>query len=182
MHGTLLQHGDVSEHCWPYAPHGGVVGGGVLASVPEGGGGGVVVEPPHEPTSEPGGTLHAMPEQQSAVVVQLPPEGTHAPPQTSLPLASGVQGRPQQSALDAHALPVCADGFVQSTGAIRQRGMPRLSCLQTGSWRALPEQQVALALQLFSIRRQIWPAAWHLLPLSHRPNWLAGSLRHFTSD
>ena len=102
----------------------------MLASVPAGGGGGVFVEPPHVPIVDPGGMLHAMPAQQSAVVVHPPPDGMHAPPQTSAPLEFGVQGRPQQSALDAHVLPVNADGFVQSISAMRQRGMPSESCLQ----------------------------------------------------
>ena len=83
MQGTLLQHGFDVEHVCPYAEQGGSVGGGVLASVPGGGGGGVVVEPPHVPTVEPGGILHAMPAQQSAVVVHAPPAWTQDPPQTS---------------------------------------------------------------------------------------------------
>jgi hypothetical protein len=180
VQGTLLQHGFWSEHCWPYAEQGGSVGGGVLASVPEGGGGVVVVEPPHDPTVDPGGMLHAMPAQQSAVVVQPPPDGMHAPPHTSAPLAFGVHGRPQQSALDAQALPVNAAGLVQSISAMRQRGMPSESCLQVSAWITLPAQQSALALHSFVFRRQIAPAGVHACPLVHRPSAAPPDLEHVT--
>jgi hypothetical protein len=49
-----------------------------------------------------------VPLQQSAVVVQAPPLGTHwAEPQTNggIPDGFGTQGMPQQSALDAQAVP-----------------------------------------------------------------------------
>jgi hypothetical protein len=60
------------------------------------------------PLVAPGGMMHGIPAQQSAVVVQLPPLGTHgAPPQMSggLPLGFGTHGKLQQSALVEQALP-----------------------------------------------------------------------------
>lgn len=65
-----------------------------------------------------------MPAQQSAVVVHEPPLGTHAPRQTLF-----THGLPQQSALVAHVVPA-GGGVVQSTGLMRQRGMPSASFLQ----------------------------------------------------
>jgi hypothetical protein len=78
----------------------------------------------HVPVDEPVGTTHGMPVQQSAVVVHVPPLGTHAPRQT-LP----THGWPQQSALVAHAVPA-GGGEVQSFGLMRQRGMPSASLRQ----------------------------------------------------
>lgn len=154
----------------------------MLASVPPGGGGGVVVDPPHEPTVDPGGMLHAMPAQQSAVVVHVPPAWMQVPPHTSLPLPSGVQGRPQQSALDAHALPVCAFGSVQSISAMRQRGMPSESCLQVFFWRTLPAQQFAFALHVLLCSRQIAPAGEHEFPFVQRPSVAPPSFEQVTLD
>lgn len=81
-------------------------GVGVPESPGGGGGGGGTV--PQVPVVMPGGTLHDVPTQQSAVVVQAPPDGMHRPsPQTKggLPPGFGTQGLSQQSALDAHAVP-----------------------------------------------------------------------------
>ena len=67
--------------------------------------------------------------QQSASFVQLWPSTLHVSPQRrsfSLP-GAGVHGSPQQSALEAHGMPVYTDGSVQSSPAPVQRGMPRLS-------------------------------------------------------
>jgi hypothetical protein len=57
--------------------------------------------------------LHGEPAQQSAVVVQAPPAGTHALPQTNggEPLGFGTQGLLQQSALVAHAVPAGGGPF-----------------------------------------------------------------------
>jgi hypothetical protein len=72
-----------------------------------------------------------MPVQQSADVVHVPPVGMHEfePPHWLL-----MQGLPQQSALVAHAAPasggVPPSVPVQSTGRIRQRGMPSASLAQ----------------------------------------------------
>jgi hypothetical protein len=51
--------------------------------------------------------MHKRPAQQSVSVVQSPPSATHTMPQTYGGVPNGflVQGKPQQSALDAHALP-----------------------------------------------------------------------------
>lgn len=73
--------------------------------------------------------MHGSPLQQSAVVEHVWPVCWQAVPEhTILPVASGVHGRLQQSALDAHAVPAGGGLFVQSTPVpVRQRGMPRLS-------------------------------------------------------
>lgn len=84
-----LQHGLVAEHCWPYCAHG---GGLVPPSVV-----GVGADP-HVPCVDPVGTLHGRPEQQSALTVHAPPDGTQAPSHLRL-----THGFPQQSALVAHA-------------------------------------------------------------------------------
>ena len=134
-----------------------------------GGGGVPPVVDPQTPEVAPGATVHGRPEQQSAVVVHAPPEGTHFAAlhtKGGEPEGLGTQGRLQQSALDAHALPVNVDGSaVQSTSAARQRGMPRLSCLQiAGFCWTVPAQQRSVALQDSVARRQIEPAGLHLLP------------------
>src|SRR5581483_1347787 len=69
-----------------------------------GGGGGFTTV--HVPWSWPGGTMHVTPVQQSAVVVQTPPAGTHIEPQCRWPIESGTHGaRLQQSLASAHAPP-----------------------------------------------------------------------------
>ena len=85
------------------------------------------------PFVAPTGITHGVPEQQSVVVVQVPPLGTHVPRQTLL-----TQGLPQQSALVAHAVPAGGGLAVQSTGLMRQRGIPRAS---------FPQQLSGLELQ-----------------------------------
>jgi hypothetical protein len=60
------------------------------------------------PLVDPAVVTHAVPRQQSAVVVQAPSLGTHSTlPQTNggLPEGFGRHGLPQQSALDAQAVP-----------------------------------------------------------------------------
>lgn len=82
--------------------------------VPESGG---VVEPtavgPHVPLVDPCGMLQGEPAQQSAVVVHAPLTGTHAEPHTNggEPDGFGIHGLPQQSALDAHAVPGAGGPF-----------------------------------------------------------------------
>jgi hypothetical protein len=109
-----------------------------------------------------------------------------AAPQTKggLPEGFGTQGSPQQSALEAQAVPA---GFgpvtVQSTsGSAVQRGMPRRSCLQfKGCVWTVPAQQRSVALHEFVARRQIAPAGLQALPLSHRPNVAPGAFAQTTS-
>jgi hypothetical protein len=87
----------------------------------------VHVGAPHVPDSAPGSLLHKSPEQQSSAVVHEPPEATHAAPQRRVPVLSGTQGLPQQSAEDAHVVPG-GGGVVQlPTLFMRHRGMPRES-------------------------------------------------------
>jgi hypothetical protein len=74
VHGVVPQHCEDVVHCCPYCEHevppvGVVV---VPASVPAGGGGAAA---PHVPLVAPGATVHGEPEQQSAVVVQVAPDG-----------------------------------------------------------------------------------------------------------
>ena len=85
------------------------------------------------PFVAPTGITQGVPAQQSAVVVHEPPLGTHVPRQTLL-----TQGLPQQSALVAHVVPAGGGLAVQSTGLMRQRGMPSAS---------FPQQLSGLELQ-----------------------------------
>jgi len=75
--------------------------------VPPSGGG--VAAWPQVPFDEPGWSTHGEPAQQSAVVVQLPPDGTHWPSHLLF-----THGLPQQSALVAHESPAFGGLFVQS--------------------------------------------------------------------
>jgi hypothetical protein len=79
----------------------------------------------HVPFDAPVGITHGRPVQQSAVVVHVPPLGTHAPRQTLF-----THGLPQQSALVAQVVPAGGGFAVQSTGFNRQRGIPSASLLQ----------------------------------------------------
>jgi hypothetical protein len=115
VHGTVLQQSLFCVHVWPYCAQVGPPSG---VGVPEsgvgvppsaggggGGGGGGVAQ---VPVLAPGGMLHDVPTQQSAVVVHAPPDGMHRPdPHTKggLPAGFGTHGMSQQSALDAHAVP-----------------------------------------------------------------------------
>jgi len=176
-----LQHGTASEQSCPYAAQIGVPGGGVVPPV-------VPVDGPHAPLVEPGGIEHKLPEQQSAVVVHAPPVGTHfvaLPAQTrgGVPAGFGTHGSPQQSALDAQALPSKVSGAcVQSVSAMRQRGIPRRSCLQVFFCRTLPAQQFAFALHSRVWSRQIAPAGEHALPFVQRPKAAPPSLLHVTLE
>jgi hypothetical protein len=114
--------------------------------------------------------VHGRPEQQSAVVVQAPPCATHVEPHTKPVSGLPTQGRPQQSALDAHGWPAWLAGSVQSTPTpTPQRGMPSASWWHVSNWSTLPAQQFAFALHSTLCRRQIAPAGEHELPLSQRP-------------
>jgi hypothetical protein len=101
VHGTLLQQSEACVQFWPYSAHWGPL------SVPASGmmtGGG-----PQVPLVDPGAATHGSPAQQSASDVQAPLVGTQSlPPQMnaeppSPAAAFGKHGRPQQSALLAHA-------------------------------------------------------------------------------
>jgi hypothetical protein len=129
---------------------------------------------PHVPLVAPGAITHGAPAQQSAVVVHAAALGWHfTPTQTNggAPDGFATQGKLQQSALDAQALPASVVGSaVQSTPAARQRGMPRLSCLQmAGFCWTVPAQQRSVALHDSVASRQIEPAGLHLFPWSQRP-------------
>ena len=91
----LVQQGTVVEHIWPAKAH--------IDTVPMSGAGGAT----QLPIVEPGGMVHKPPAQQSAVVVQVPLDGTQLiDPQCRWPVPSGTQGdRSQQSAADAQAPP-----------------------------------------------------------------------------
>jgi hypothetical protein len=175
VQGTSLQHVCVASHCWPYCeqfvpPPGPVPPLLLPASVPGGG----PPAAPQVPIVPPGGRLQGSPEQQSAVVVHPPAAGTHGLDEQmngGLPAGFGTQGRLQQSALDAQAVPASEPASAQSTPVLaRQRGIPRLSWTQFvfTCW-TVPEQQRSVALQELVSRRQIEPAGLHFCPWSQRP-------------
>ncbi len=84
-------------------------------------GGGVKLS--QAPWIDPGGTMQLSPMQQSALVVQNPPCGTHIDPQCSAPVASGTHGSPlQQSPLNEQLPPAGTHAPTRL-----QRGMPTLS-------------------------------------------------------
>jgi hypothetical protein len=82
-----------------------------------------------------------------------------------MPVASGVHGLLQQSALDAHLVPA-GGGFVQSTAVpVKQRGMPRLSWTQfVLTVCTVPEQQRSVDSHENVESRQMDPAGLHLCP------------------
>jgi hypothetical protein len=136
VHGTPLQQSPATVHCWPYCAQFvpplleppeelDELDELLLLLVVPPSGGGVVVEAPQTPFAEPAWRMHGSPLQQSAVVVQPPAAGTHPAPHLL-----STQGWPQQSALVAHTEPAGGGFPVQSTGLIRQRGMPSASRLQ----------------------------------------------------
>ncbi len=101
------------------------------------------------------------------------------------PAGFGVHGFPQQSALEAHAVPAGGGGaVVQSIAAMRQRGTPSASCWQrSGFCCTVPEQQRSVALHEVVASLQIDPAGLQRLPLSHLPTTSAGFERaQVTSD
>src|SRR5581483_3589733 len=132
VHCTLLQHGCVVEHAWPYCAHSAMSFDGVVPrsvgarSTPAmsvGGGGAGLVQ---VPLTEPGGTTQVSPLQQSALVVHRPPCITHMAPQCSAPFASGTHGSPLQQSVENEQLPPACTQLPTRL----QRGMPTLSGLQ----------------------------------------------------
>ena len=114
VHGTPLQQSQLCVQTCPYCAHvvPPTVGGEPLSLPPVG-----VPLAPHVPLLAPAGIVHGEPAQQSAVVVHAPPVGTHAvAPHTKggLPAAFGTHGLPQQSALEAHAVPAGGGPLAQS--------------------------------------------------------------------
>ena len=104
--------------------------------------------------------MHGKPAQQSASVVQVPPDSTQLGPQMnggspSPALTSGKQGSPQQSALEAQAMPARESASSQSPAA-EQRGIPSRSCWHTlGSTFTLPAQQLFSAAHWYCASLQI---------------------------
>lgn len=136
--------------------------------------------PPHAPDEEPGANTQGVPGQQSAWVVQAPATGTQLPgsPHTKPPVGLGVHGLPQQSALEAHAVPAGGAPPAQSIGAVRHRGTPRASCWQrSGFCCTVPEQHRSVALHDVVASLQMEPAGLQRLPLSHFPTGSDGFLR-----
>ena len=109
------------------------------ASGPVGGGGTVQL-----PASEPGGTAHSAPIQQSALVVHRPPKGTHLLPHVSRPVTgSGTHGSRSQQSPEKAQLP---PGGTQAARAL-QRGMPVRS-----SWQhSLPLMQAQQSFRLLVV-------------------------------
>jgi len=177
VQGTLLQQSEFSVHSWPMNAQSGPP---PPVPVPPSGGGS---SPPQVPWVEPGVRWQRIPAQQSASVVQTPPDSTQLGPQInggSLLARFGRQGRPQQSALDAQASPALEPPWEQSP-ASEQRGMPRLSCWQTvGSLFTLPAQQLFSALQELVASLQMAPEPRHALPLSQRPTGAPFSMTQVT--
>jgi hypothetical protein len=98
--------------------------------------------PPHGPQIPwvlPCGTSHAVPGQQSALLVHPPHAGTHAVPEHTYggePDGFGTHGAPlQQSALEAQELPA------STHWPPAHRGTPTLSCLHVSCVSQLPAQQ-----------------------------------------
>jgi hypothetical protein len=133
----------------------------------------------HVPPTEPGGFVH-VPAQQSACVVQEPLIGEHFAPHVSLPVASGTHGSPQQSALDAHAVPGAGWVAQLPTKWMRHRGMWSSSRPQHSSgWLLqLPDGVPTVSQQSFDTLHesvpptlQVWPGSLQAPPLlPHRPN------------
>jgi hypothetical protein len=139
---------------------------------------GVHVSTPHVPARAPGALLHTRPVQQSAPVVHVTPVLAHAAWQTSVPVESGVQGLPQQSADVAHFVPAGGGVTQPFTSRIRQRGMRCESRRQHSSgWllhvpflRPGGSQQLLLTLhESPPPTLHVWPAWLQALPLSQRP-------------
>ncbi len=133
---------------------------------PSGGG----LQGPQIPLVEPMATMHDSPAQQSALMVQPPHAGTHAPPvrQTNGPPASpgfGTQGSPpQQSALEEHACPAPT----QLTPV--QRGTPMRSVLHVSIVSQLPAQQSHEELHVIVESLQTSPFGLHPVGLRHTPS------------
>jgi hypothetical protein len=104
------------------------------------------------PLSEPAGTRHRSPVQQSPLVVHSPPEGAHMDAQCSAPAESGTQGKPpQQSPANEQLPPAATHATPASFVWVRlQRGMPVLS-----GW-----QQVLLEMQAQQSLRTLVVPPW----------------------
>jgi hypothetical protein len=138
VHVFVPQHGWVGEHCWPANEHVLLPMSGLV--VPPSGGDEVGL--PQTPAVWPGGMMHTLPlpGQQSAVAVHLPAVGTQAlPPQTYLPVLSGTQTLPQQSAEVAQAPPAATQ-----PETVKQRGTPTESTRQVILFAPVVPQQLAL--------------------------------------
>lgn len=128
----------------------------------------------------PGAIVHAVPGQQSALLVHWLQAGTHcvpaqtnggAPPGTGL----GTHGAPpQQFALDAHAPPAATHW------APAQRGTPTLSCLQVSCVSQLPLQQSQDALQDIVFSLQTSPSGLQPIGLRHTPTLLGAVMTQVT--
>jgi hypothetical protein len=135
----LLQQSLACVHACPYCAQ--TPPSGTPASHDGGGGGGGA----QVPDVDPGGTWQMLPAQQSAVTVQLPPDGMHTGPppsrpiaQRSCPVLSRTHGTPlQQSPEKAHVSPP----GLQSPPP--QRGTPKRSSWQTPDLLPTPLQQLA---------------------------------------
>ncbi len=136
------------------------------------------------PLPGPLGNTQGVPAQQSACVVQAPIEGIQfVPAHSRAPVGPGVQGLPQQSALEAQAVPGGGGGEIaQSTAGLAvQRGTPSASCWQrSGFCCTVPEQHRSVALQLLVASRQTAPAGLQRLPLSQRATRSPGFRVHST--
>jgi hypothetical protein len=137
------------------------------------------------PFDAPGGMLQDVPAQQSAVVVQPPAAGTHTvPPQTKggVPAGLGTHGLPQQSALEAHAVPAGGGFIVQSTSdPAVQRGIPSRSSLQLSGWViTVPAQHRSVSLHCMTARRQMEPAGLQAIQLVQRPTVAPAALLQCT--
>jgi hypothetical protein len=137
----------------PSLPGGGTItppsvpGGGCVLTPPS-----TSTVPPQMPLAEPAGIAHGSPWQQSDVEVhELPcfwqlPGVPHTKAGTA-PLGFLMHGLPQQSELDAHALPAEGGPFVQSRLLwMVQRGMPFASIWHVGYVLSLPAQQSSFVL------------------------------------
>jgi hypothetical protein len=129
VHGTLLQHGSVVEQVWPYCAHIDDVAMSVLPPT---------VGVPHVPDSEPGGTTHTRPVQQSLLVVQVSPLIWHIAPQCNAPVESGTHGSPLQHSPENEQLP---PGITHAASEL-QRGMPLLSSTQHSLPEMHPQQSL----------------------------------------
>lgn len=143
--------------------------------------------PPQIPFVEPGACTHGRPGQQSADVEQVLPFEMH---ELGAPHLLPTHGLPQQSALVAQTVPAAGAAPAQSTGLIRQRGIPSASLLQQFSGLLLQKLlgRLECSQQLFSALQespspglQMLPGSRQAPPLSHRPNSLVAlAFEHVT--
>jgi hypothetical protein len=133
------------------------------------------------PWALPGATMHEVPGQQSALLVQALHAAWHAVPlqmNAGVPPSAGfgTQFAPlQQLALDAHAAPVAA----HVPGA--QRGTPTLSCLQVSIVWQLPAQQSQEELQLIVLSLQTSPSGLQPMGRRQTPTVFGAVMEHTTA-